>query len=105
VDRRRDLVITGGVNVSPTAVEAVLGDHPQVADVCVAGAPDDEWGERVVAFVVPPPGATPPSVTALRDFARSRLRAAELPRQVVAVDAIPRSASGKAHRRSLPTPP
>ncbi|HEV2993068.1 MAG TPA: fatty acid--CoA ligase family protein [Acidimicrobiia bacterium] len=104
VDRRRDLVITGGVNVSPTAVEGVLGDHPQVADVCVAGTPDEQWGERVVAFVVPRPGEAPPSVDALRDFARARLRAAELPREVVVVEAIPRSPSGKVHRRSLPTP-
>jgi acyl-CoA synthetase (AMP-forming)/AMP-acid ligase II len=104
VDRRRDLVITGGVNVSPTAVEGVLGDHPQVADVCVAGTPDEQWGERVVAFVVPRPGVAPPSVDALRDFARARLRAAELPREVVVVDVIPRSPSGKVHRRSLPTP-
>ncbi|HEV2309265.1 MAG TPA: AMP-dependent synthetase, partial [Acidimicrobiia bacterium] len=105
VDRRRDLVISGGVNVSPTAVEVVLGDHPEVADVCVAGTPDDQWGERVVAFVVPRPGSPAPSVDALRDFARARLRAAELPRQIVVVDAIPRSPSGKVHRRSLPTPP
>ena len=104
VDRRRDLVITGGVNVSPTAVEGVLVDHPEIADVCVAGTPDEQWGERVVAFVVPRPGAAAPSVDALRDFARARLRAAELPRQVVVVDAIPRSPSGKVHRRSLPTP-
>ena len=105
VDRRRDLVITGGVNVSPSAVEEVLADHPQVADVCVAGTPDEQWGERVVAFVVPRPGGPPPTVDALRDYARSRLRAAELPRQVVVVGAIPRSPSGKAHRRSLPSPP
>ena len=104
VDRRRDLVITGGVNVSPTAVEGVLGDHPLVADVCVAGTPDEQWGERVVAFVVPRAGEDAPSVDALRAFARARLRAAELPRQVVVVDAIPRSPSGKVHRRSLPTP-
>ena len=72
--------------------------------MCVAGTPDEQWGERVVAFVVPRPGAAAPSVDALRDFARARLRAAELPRQVVVVGAIPRSPSGKAHRRSLPSP-
>ncbi len=53
VDRLRDLIITGGVNVSPSEVEAVLAGHPGVADVCVAGAADAEWGERVVAHVVP----------------------------------------------------
>jgi O-succinylbenzoic acid--CoA ligase len=102
VDRRRDLVITGGVNVSPTAVEQVLAGHPDVADVCVAGVPDEQWGERLVAFVVPPPGSAPPSVEALRAFGRTRLHPAELPRQVVRVDAIPRTPGGKVRRRQLP---
>ena len=57
----KDLVITGGVNVSPTEVEAVLARHPDVHDVCVVGVPDDEWGELVVAFVVPRPSARPDS--------------------------------------------
>ena len=52
VDRAKDLVISGGVNVSPTEVENVLATHPAVADVCVIGVADDEWGERVVAVVV-----------------------------------------------------
>jgi len=104
VDRRRDLVITGGVNVSPTAVEQVLLEHPSVADVCVAGVPDEHWGERLVAYVVTRPGRAPPTVDELRDFGRSRLRAAELPRQVLDVAAIPRTAGGKVQRRQLPTP-
>jgi len=104
VDRRRDLVITGGVNVSPTAVEQVLAEHPSVDDVCVAGVPDDQWGERLVAFVVPRPGRTLPAVGDLRDFGRSRLRPAELPRQVVEVSTIPRTPGGKVQRRLLPTP-
>jgi len=101
VDRRRDLVITGGVNVSPTAVEQILAEHPAVADVCVAGAPDDECGERVVAFIVVAPNRAPPTLSELRDFARPRLRAPELPRQVVTVAAIPRTPGGKAQRRQL----
>ena len=104
VDRRHDLVITGGVNVSPTAVETVLGDHPDVADVCVTGAPDPHWGERVVAFVVPRAGGSVPTVDALRTFGRDRLRGPELPRQVVEVEAIPRTAGGKPQRRRLPVP-
>jgi o-succinylbenzoate---CoA ligase len=104
VDRRRDLVITGGVNVSPTTVETVLADHPDIADVCVTGAPDPDWGERVVAFVVPLAGGAVPTVDELRSFGRNRLRAPELPRQVVAVAAIPRTSGGKAQRRQLPIP-
>ena len=100
VDRARDLVITGGVNVSPSAVEVVLAEHPDVDDVCVSGVPDDEWGERVVAFVVVRAGSTP-TLDALRAFARDRLTPPQLPRELVVVDAIPRTASGKPLRREL----
>jgi len=105
VDRARDVVITGGVNVSPTAVEGVLAEHPDVADVCVAGTPDPEWGERVVAYVVARDGRPAPAVDALRDFARDRLSAPQLPRQVVSVAEIPRTPGGKARRRDLPAAP
>jgi acyl-CoA synthetase (AMP-forming)/AMP-acid ligase II len=67
----------------------------------VAGAPDDEWGERVVAFVVPAPDAAPPSLESLRAFARERLTAAELPREIRVVTEIPRTAGGKPRRVSL----
>ena len=108
VDRLRDLVKTGGVSVAPTEVEAVLAGAPGVADVCVAGAPDPEWGERVVAYVVPADPSAPPTVDALRDFARDRLSAAKLPREVVLVDEVPRTPGGKPLRRlltSTPRPP
>jgi O-succinylbenzoic acid--CoA ligase len=98
-DRKKDLVITGGVNVSPTEVETVLAAHPAVQDICVVGLPDDEWGERVVAYVVPRGDA--PTVDALRAFGRDRLSAAKLPREVRVVREIPRSGSGKALRRQL----
>jgi O-succinylbenzoic acid--CoA ligase len=101
VDRLSDLVITGGVNVSPTEVEAVLATHPAVADVAVAGRPDAEWGERVVAYVVPADPSAPPHVDELRDFARDRLSAAKLPREVVVVDEVPRTDGGKPLRRLL----
>ncbi|HEX7276642.1 MAG TPA: AMP-binding protein [Acidimicrobiales bacterium] len=104
VDRLRDLVKTGGVSVAPTEVEAVLIDHPGVADVCVTGAPDPEWGERVVAHVVPADRSAPPTVDDLRAFARDRLSAAKLPREVVVVDAIPRTPGGKLLRRHLRQP-
>jgi o-succinylbenzoate---CoA ligase len=101
VDRLKDLVITGGVNVSPTEVEAVLARHPDVDDVCVVGIPDDEWGELVVAVVVPRAGASAPGVEELRAFARDRLSGPKLPRAVRTVDAIPRTGSGKPMRRRL----
>lgn len=100
--RTRDLVISGGVNVVPGEVERVLAAHPGVADVGVSGLPDPEWGERVVAWVVPADAAAPPDVDALRGFARPRLPAAKLPRQVVIVEALPRTTSGKLRRHLLP---
>lgn len=105
VDRLRDLVKTGGVSVAPTEVEAVLLGAPGVADVCVAGRPDPEWGERVVAYVVPADPSSPPTLDALRAFARDRLSAAKLPREVVVIDAVPRTPGGKPLRRLLTGPP
>ncbi len=99
IDRLNDLVITGGVNVSPTEVEDVLLAHPAIRDVCVIGEPDDEWGERVVAVVVATD--TPPSLDELRGFGRERLATPKLPRALRFVDEIPRSASGKPLRRLL----
>lgn len=101
VDRLRDLVITGGVNVSPTEVEAVLAQHPDVADVGVAGTPDPEWGERVVAFVVAADPLSAPTLEALRGFAADRLTPAKLPRQLVLVESLPRGPGGKLARRLL----
>jgi O-succinylbenzoic acid--CoA ligase len=101
VDRRDDLVITGGVNVSPTEVEAVLAAHPGVADVGVTGAPDPEWGQRVVAYVVASDPASPPTLAGLRAYAAERLSAPKLPRQVVLLESIPRTPGGKIRRRLL----
>jgi O-succinylbenzoic acid--CoA ligase len=101
VDRLRDLIITGGVNVSPSEVEGVLGDHPGIAEVAVAGAPDPEWGERVVAYIVPAEPSAPPALADLRAFAAGRLSAPKLPRELVVVGSIPRTSGGKVVRRLL----
>ncbi|MGZ8763424.1 MAG: class I adenylate-forming enzyme family protein, partial [Acidimicrobiia bacterium] len=101
VDRLKDLVITGGVNVSPTAVERVLQTHPALADVCVVGVADPEWGERVVCCAVLAETCTAPSLDELRAFARERLSPVELPRELRILVEIPRTLSGKPLRRSL----
>jgi O-succinylbenzoic acid--CoA ligase len=101
VDRCKDIIITGGVNVSPTAVESALALHPAVLDVCVLGVADDEWGERVVACVVVREGKSTPALDEVRDFARAHLAAAQLPRELRIVDEVPRSGSGKPLRRLL----
>jgi o-succinylbenzoate---CoA ligase len=99
--RRDDLVITGGVSVHPVEVEEVLARHPGVADVAVGPAPDQEWGQRLVAYVVPMDRLVPPTLPALRAFARERLTASKAPRELVLVEGLPRTASGKILRRRL----
>ncbi|MBM3675435.1 MAG: AMP-binding protein [Actinobacteria bacterium] len=105
VDRLRDLVITGGVNVSPTAVEQALADAPGVADCCVVGAGDPEWGERVVACVVPLDPAAPPRLEELRAYGSAQgLTGTELPRELRLLGEIPRTPSGKPRRSALRDP-
>ena len=104
-DRLRDLIITGGVNVSPTEVERVLARHPSVADVVVVGAPDPHWGERVVAHVVPRDPARPPALGDVQEFARGELSAPKLPRELRIVEEVPRTAGGKPLRRLLRADP
>jgi long-chain acyl-CoA synthetase len=94
--RREDLVISGGVNVYPVEVEHVLAEHPSVRDVAVFGVPDDEWGQRVCAAVVGDVDAE-----ALRRWARERLGPAKRPKQVLVVDALPHTATGKLRRAEL----
>ncbi|MDQ6910995.1 MAG: AMP-binding protein, partial [Actinomycetota bacterium] len=101
VDRLRDLIVSGGVNVSPAEVEEVLARCPGVADVCVTGRPDPEWGERVVAHVVPADPARPPEPAEVRAFAAERLAAPKMPREIVLVESVPRSTTGKLLRRLL----
>jgi O-succinylbenzoic acid--CoA ligase len=99
--RSGDLVITGGENVWPDTVERCLVTHPAVADIAVAGVDDAEWGQRLVAFVVPGPTAVA-SLEDLRDHVKQTLPAYCAPRQVVVVDRIPRTALGKVQRHLLP---
>jgi O-succinylbenzoic acid--CoA ligase len=100
--RTGDLVITGGENVWPAAVERVLARHPAVAEVAVTGEPDPEWGQRVVAIVVPADGAEPPTLDALRDAAKAELPAYAAPRRLVLAGALPRTGLGKVARAALP---
>ncbi len=99
--RRAELIITGGENVCPEAVEAALREHPAIADVAVTGRSDPEWGERVVAFVVPADAAEPPTLAALRDHVKANLPAWCAPRQLVLVEQLPRTALGKVRRSDL----
>jgi O-succinylbenzoic acid--CoA ligase len=96
-----DMIVTGGENVWPVAVERALATHPQVREVAVTGRPDAEWGRRVVAVVVPADPADPPSLAALRDAAKAELPAYAAPRELVLADALPRTSLGKVARSRL----
>lgn len=99
--RRGDLVITGGENVWPETVDAVLVSHPAIADVAVAGVPDDEWGQRLIAWVVATDPLHPPTLGELRAHVAARLPAFCAPKEVRVVAAIPRTALGKVQRHRL----
>jgi long-chain acyl-CoA synthetase len=102
-DRSADLVISGGVNIYPAEVDAVLLEHPAVADVATIGVPSDEWGEEVKAVVElrDPSGAGPELEAELIGFCRDRLAHYKCPHSVDFVDELPRSDTGKVYRRRL----
>jgi O-succinylbenzoic acid--CoA ligase len=103
--RLDDVVVTGGEKVHPDAVERVLRGVAGVAEVAVAGRPDPEWGQAVVAWVVPADPAAPPPLGLLRDAVKAVLPPWAAPRRLVVVTALPRTAIGKVRRRALPDPP
>jgi long-chain acyl-CoA synthetase len=100
VDRKKDMIISGGVNVYPRDVEEAALRHPAVAEIAVVGVPDEKWGESVVAYVVTKPGASV-DTEALDEFLRPTLAGYKIPRDVVTVDALPRNAAGKILKRDL----
>ena len=97
-DRVKDMVITGGENVYPAEVEAVLRQHPAVVDVAVFGVPDERWGEVVAAAVVARTAVTAEDLIA---FTEGRLAGYKRPRSIRVVDELPRNAAGKVLRRVL----
>ncbi|MGD0313413.1 MAG: FadD3 family acyl-CoA ligase [Acidimicrobiales bacterium] len=101
-DRLKDMYVSGGFNVYPAEVEAVLRGHPSVAQVAVIGVPDRRMGEVGVALVVPMPGTEPAGLEeALAAWARERLANYKVPRAVQLVDGFPVNASGKVLKREL----
>lgn len=97
--RMAEVIVSGGEKVWPEPIEAVLRSAPGVVDVAVAGVDDDEWGQRVVAYVVA--GATRPSLEELRGLVKAALPAYCAPKELVFVDEVPRTAIGKVHRARL----
>lgn len=98
-DRLKDMYISGGENVFPAEVEAVIGAHPKVRDVAVLGLPDPKWGECGVAFVVA--HSETPSADEILAHCAERLASYKRPARIVFLDQIPRTASGKAQKHIL----
>ena len=100
VDRIKELIITGGFNVSPSEVEDALKTHPDVVDAAVVGLPSEHSGEEVVAAIVVAPGVDV-DVEAIREFARGILTPYKVPRRLFVVDELPRNLIGKVLRRQV----
>jgi malonyl-CoA/methylmalonyl-CoA synthetase len=96
-----DILKSGGYKISALEIEDVLRLHPSVRDVAVVGLPDDEWGERVAAALVPE--GTPPGLPELREWAAPRLAPYKLPTRLVAVEELPRNALGKVVKGDVKT--
>lgn len=97
--RSDDTIIRGGENIAPAEIEDVLVEHPSVRDCAVVGVEDPEWGQIIVAVVVP--AGTEPSAEDLREFVRGQLRGSRTPDRVVFRDELPTNATGKVLRRDL----
>ena len=102
-DRKKDMIISGGVNIYPAEIEAVLDAHPDVLDVAVIGVPSEEWGESVHAVVVPLPGRKLAEADILA-HGREHLAGYKIPRSVSFAEEIPRNASGKILKKVLREP-
>ena len=100
VQRRSDLIVSGGENVYPSEVESVLRQHPAVEDACVVGLPDPEWGQRVAAMVALRTGQSLAEADLIA-FSRERLAGYKQPRKIVFVDELPQTASGKVQRAKV----
>jgi long-chain acyl-CoA synthetase len=105
-DRKIDMIISGGVNIYPTEVEAALLTHPKVADAAVFGIPHADWGEEVKAVIEPAPGVTPgPEVAQeILDHCARQIARYKCPRSIDFVAALPRDPNGKLYKRKLRDP-
>ena len=101
VDRKKDMIISGGVNVYPRDVEEALVTHPAVAEAAVIGVPDEKWGETVVAYVTLRDAGKPVTLEEVDAHLRPLLAAYKIPRQLITIETLPRNAGGKVLKREL----
>ena len=101
VGRCKDIIVRGGVNISPDEIDNELASHPKIAEACVVGVDDEIMGERIGAAVVPKPGETV-ELEDLTEFLKERGMAVfKLPEKLVCVDTLPYNATGKIQRRDV----
>jgi o-succinylbenzoate---CoA ligase len=100
--RLKEMIISGGDNIWPAAVEAALRTHPGVSDVAVAGRPHPEWGQQVVAWVIPTAQSAPPTLDQLRAVVSELVAPFAGPRRLILVESLPRTPIGKVQRDALP---
>ena len=100
VDRVKDVIVSGGENISSVEVEQALSSHPAVLEAAVVGIPDERWGERPKAFVVLKPGQKV-EPGELRDFVRGRIAGYKVPETVELVDELPMTSTGKVRKYEL----
>jgi long-chain acyl-CoA synthetase len=105
-DRKADMIISGGVNIYPAEIEAVLLAHPAVADAAVFGIPDEDWGEQVKAVIQPVDASTSGDAlaAALQDYAAAKLAKFKLPKSIDFIAEMPRDPNGKLYKRKLRDP-
>lgn len=101
VDRKKDMIISGGENIYCAEVENVLAGHPGTADVAVIGVPHAKWGEVPLAVIVPADPSAPPTAGEIETFARRHLAGYKCPGQIAVVPELPRNASGKVLKTEL----
>ncbi len=101
-DRKKDIIIRGGENISSQEVEALLVQHPAIADVAVVAAPDERYGERVGAVIVPRPGTSPVTIEDIKEmFTEAGLAPQKIPERIWTMESLPRTAAGKVKKFEL----
>jgi fatty-acyl-CoA synthase len=100
VDRKKDMIVSGGFNVFPREVEDIIATHPSVSAVAVVGVPDDKWGEAVTAIIVPRAGTTI-DIDAIIALVKERKGSHYAPKTVEVVDSIPVSPLGKPDKKAI----
>jgi acyl-CoA synthetase (AMP-forming)/AMP-acid ligase II len=100
VDRLKDMVISGGINIYPREIEEVLLQHPEISDAAVIGLPDEKWGERIKAFIVQAPEAAL-TADAVQAFCDGRISSMKTPKDIEFIDQLPRNANGKVLKTEL----